>query len=129
MEATCRDLPLGGPSRVVLRKELGERRLSEVTITRDLTVLVLHGSGLTDLGAPLSLTKCEADQYETTRAWAKALRGWFPEADGFRYRPRHDKDAYAWVLFDDGPEATYARARGSLALTDLRLTFLTPPSR
>ncbi|NQW73554.1 MAG: RES family NAD+ phosphorylase, partial [Actinobacteria bacterium] len=71
------------------------------------------------MGAPLSLTKCDADQYELTRAWAHALRTWFPQVDGFQYRPRHDEDAFAWVLFDDGPSAPCARARGGgVALRD-----------
>lgn len=126
VETVCRDLPLGGAPRLVPRKELTGRCLSKVTIVRDLSVLVLHGAGLTHVGAPLSLTKCDADQYELTRAWAHALRTWFPQVDGFQYRPRHDEDAFAWVLFDDGPSAPCARARGSLACTGPEVDLLAP---
>ena len=126
VETVCRDLPLGGAPRIVPRKKLTGRRMSQVTVTRDLTVLVVHGAGLTHVGAGLWLTKSEADQYEITRAWANALRLWFPRVDGFQYRPRHDEDAFAWVLFDDGPTSPYARARGSLACEGPSVDLLDP---
>jgi hypothetical protein len=85
-----------------------------VEVVRDLQVLVLHGAALTQVGATLDLTKCEADQYEVTRAWAVALRSWFQQIDGFRYRPRHNEDRFAWVLFDDGADAENPRAHGAL---------------
>jgi hypothetical protein len=113
-ERLCRDLPHGGAARLVLKADVVGKRLSTVEVSRDLRVLVLHGAALTQVGATLDLTKCEADQYEITRAWAVALRTWFPDVDGFRYRPRHDEDRLAWVLFDDGETAPNPRARGAL---------------
>lgn len=109
-ETLCRDLPLGGPARLVPRSQLTGLRITTVEVARDLPVLVLHGAALAHVGAPLALTKCDADQYLTTRAWAAALRGWLPDVAGFVYRCRHDEDLRAWALFDDGPPSRRAHA-------------------
>ncbi len=109
-ETLCRDLPLGGPARLVPRSRLTGRRITTVEVARDLAVLVLHGAALTHVGAPLALTKCDADEYLVTREWAAGLRGWLPDVAGFVYRCRHDEDLRAWVLFDDGPPSRRAHA-------------------
>ena len=75
--------------------------MSRLTVARDLKVLSLHGPALTQVAAPLALTKCGADDYEITRAWAMALRRWVPRAQGFAYRPRHDEDGLTWVVFEE----------------------------
>ncbi len=98
-ETLCRDLPLTGRARLVPWTQVARRALTRMTVVRDVTVLRLHGPALTQVGAPLALTKCGAQEYETTRAWAKALRRWVPQAEGFAYRPRHDEDGLTWVLF------------------------------
>ena len=113
-ETLCRDLPVGGAARLVPRSRLAGRSISTVEVVRDLPVLVLHGAALTQVGAPLDLTKSSAGEYLRTRAWARALRGWLPDVAGFRYRSRHDEDLIAHVLFDDGPDAASPRARGPL---------------
>lgn len=102
-ETVCRDLPLNGAGRQVPRTLLAGRRLTSVELARDLQVLELHGADLTQVHAPLELTKCDAGQFVMTRRWAAALRTWVPKADGFRYRCRHDEDEFAVVLFDDQP--------------------------
>lgn len=83
-------------------------------MTRDLHVLALHGPALNHVGATLDLTRSEADQYVTTRIWARSFLSWLPEIAGFRYRPRHDEDAFAYVLVDEGPMAPAGRAHGGL---------------
>ena len=108
-ETLCRGLPLGGPARLVPRSLLTGRRIATVEVERDLPVLVLHGAALTHVGAPLGLTKCDADEYLVTRRWAATLR----DVAGFVYRSRHDEDLLAWVLFDDGLPAH--RAHGALS--------------
>ncbi len=116
-ETVCRDLPLGGAGRQVPRAVLAGRRLSSVALARDLHVLELHGADLTQVHAALELTKCDASEFVMTRRWAAALRTWVPEADGFRYRCRHDEDEFAVVLFDDPPPRTRAHD-GLVALPD-----------
>ena len=117
-ETLTRDLPLDGWARQVPRHRLGSRTLTTVVTNRDLPVLALHGAALTHVGSPLDLTKSATGEYLTTRAWAHALRTWLPEVAGFRYRCRHDEDLFADVLFDDGPTARHARARGALDALD-----------
>jgi hypothetical protein len=112
-ETLCRDLPLEGGARLVPRARLVGRRITSVEVVRDLRVLVLHGAALTQVGAGLWLTKCDAGQYEATRAWAARLLELLPDIDGFEYRCRHDEDRMAWALFDDGPHGI-GRAAGAL---------------
>lgn len=100
-ETLCRDLPLTGEARLVPWTRIAQRALSRLTVMRDVRVLSLHGPALTQVGAPLALTKCGAQEYETTRTWADALRRWVPQAQGFSYRPRHDEDGLTWVLFEE----------------------------
>ena len=114
-ETLCRDLPLGGAARLVPRARVLGRRVTSVRIERDLQVLQLRGAALTQVGAPLMLTKSDADHYEVCRRWAAHLRGWFPDVAGFEYRPRHDEDRLSWVLFDDGPPPEPPRARQALS--------------
>lgn len=126
-ETLCRDLPLDGAARLVPARLLAGRAVTPVATTRDLDVLVLHGPALAHVGAPLALTKCEADEYEVTRRWARALRAWSPAVGGFRYRPRHDEDGFAWVFFDDGPSAKEPRARGALRVCGTGLELDSEP--
>ncbi len=100
-ETLCRDLPLSGAARLVPWTRIAGRALTRLTVVRDVKVLSLHGPALTQVSAPLALTKSGAQSYETTRAWANALRRWVPRAEGFAYRPRHDEDGLTWVLFVD----------------------------
>ncbi len=103
-ETLCRDLPLTGQARLVPWTQIARRALTRLTVVRDVSVLSLHGPALTQVGAPLALTKSGAEEYETTRAWAKALRRWVPQAEGFAYRPRHDEDGLALVLLVEALE-------------------------
>jgi hypothetical protein len=113
-ETICRDLPLDGTPRFALWSSVIGRRLTTVEITRELRVLKLHGAQLTQVQAPLALTKCESDQYEVTRRWAARLLDWFPDIAGFQFRPRHDEDRMAWALCEDRPVTPHARATGAL---------------
>lgn len=115
-ETLMRDMPLDGQDRRLRSCDLvdPDRHLARVQVVRPLVVVDLCGPALNHLGAPLELTKCEAGQYGTTRLWAEAIRFWCPTAAGFVYRPRHDENTRAYVLFDDGPDAPHPRARGAL---------------
>lgn len=113
-ETVCRDLPFGGAARVVPAKLVQERLITTVDVTRDLPILALHGAHLTQVHAPLDLTKCDASQYEITREWAQRLREWLPAIAGLAYRARHDEDEIAWVLFQDRPPTSHPRAAGAL---------------
>lgn len=118
-ETICRDLPLDGTARLALWRSVTGRRLSSLEVTRELRVLKLHGAHLSQVGAPLALTKGESDQYEVTRRWAARLLEWFPDIAGFQFRPRHDEDRLVWALFQDHPQGAHPRAHRALrALND-----------
>lgn len=114
-EVIARDLPVDGPARLVPRALLRGRRLSSVTVTRDLRILVLHGAALSQVGADINLTKSGPDQYIYTREFAHRLLELLPTVDGFRYRCRHDEDRIAYVLFDQPTADGRHRARGALS--------------
>lgn len=116
-ETICRDLVPGLAPRMVPFARVRGRRLSSVHTTRDLRLLHLSGAAVTLVGATTALTGCDAAYYPVTRAWVATLLDWFPDIDGFAYRPRHDIDRIAYVLYagaagGDGP----ARAHASLAV-------------
>lgn len=115
-----RDTPSDGQDRRLRSCDLVDldRHLARVQVVRPLVVVDLCGPALNHLGAPLELTRCEAGQHGTTRLWAEAIRFWCPTAAGFVYRPRHDENTRAYVLFDDGPDAPHPRARGALVATN-----------
>lgn len=114
-EVIARDLPVDGPARLVPRALLRGRRLSSVTVTRDLRVLVLHGAALSQVGADLNLTKSGPDQYLHTREFAHRLLELLPAIGGFRYRCRHDEDRIAYALFDQPTADGRHRSPGALS--------------
>ena len=42
-----------------------------------------------------------ARQYGTTQRWSRAWNNWYPDADGIRYRSRHENEALNLCLFLD----------------------------
>ena len=106
-ETLCRDLPLGGSARIVPLRRVEGRVLTQLEVTRDMSVVSLHGPNLTQVGQDLWLTKSEPFDYVVTREWAAAIRRWLPRAEGFIYRCRHDEDLHAWVLFTGPAESVH----------------------
>jgi hypothetical protein len=119
-QSPCGDLPLDGSPRLGPARMLTARAATPVATTRDMEVLALHNPALAHVGAPRAVTKCEADEGDVTRRWARALRAWFPAVGGFRYRPRPNDDGFAWVFFDDGHGAKMPRRLRHRAGTGLR---------
>jgi hypothetical protein len=101
-------------ARLVPRATIVGRAISQLTTTEDLTLLSLCGRDLTLVGADLWLTKSDASEYLTTRAWAERLRAWCPDAAGFVWMARHDENRRAYALFSDRPPGV----RGMLQPSD-----------
>lgn len=99
-ETLCRDLPVTGSTRMVARKRLAGRLLSQITVTEPMTVIALHGPHLATVGQDTWLKSDPAD-YELTRIWAAALFAAAPSADGLLYRCRHNEDQFTWMLRTD----------------------------
>jgi len=101
-EVFIRDLPSGPvPPRLIPRAKLLDRMLSELRVDKPLSLVSLRGADLGHVGQDPWLTKCSALHYSETRAWAKAIRGWMPGAQGMVWRSFRDEDRFAYVLFAD----------------------------
>ena len=85
----------------VPRSFLANRMLSKLRVVKKLEVVKLHGNGLAKIGQDSWLTACDPNEYDDTREWSSCIRNWAPTACGFRWRPRHDNDRFAFVFFDD----------------------------
>ena len=120
-ETLLRDRPPSGHTFRIPAARLYAIRLSSLVVRHDLTLVRLHGSGLSAIGQDAWLTSCGADEYGRTRQWAAALRAWAPWAQGLEWRARHDDDRLAYVFFEDrcsdagfGVATTYACDRPGL---------------
>lgn len=100
-EALLRDIPFDDRGmRELPRAALERRCLSELVASEDLELVSLHGEGLSRLGQDAWLTRCDAAEYPQCREWGSAIIGWFPQARGLEWRPRHDDDGLAVCLYE-----------------------------
>lgn len=91
---------------IVNEQNIARTGIAWIRTDRPLDLVDLTGLGLHRIGQPDGwLTSCEAEDYPRTRFWAVALRDWAPDAVGFRWRPRHNNDEFAYVLFGDRVKA------------------------
>ena len=95
---------LRNPSRRVLdRTLLGTRALTTLRNRRPLSLVSLHGPGLSRAGATAEVTHGPA--YELARAWPVALWSHPAHPDGILYTSRHDDGELCAVLFDRAADA------------------------
>ncbi len=98
-ETYCRSLPLDDHLPRILRKaKLAGRVLSQVTVTDDVPVALVHGSHLAAIGQDTWLTKCDPVDYRTTRDWAAAILHGTDGVLGIKYRARNDEDKFSVVM-------------------------------
>lgn len=97
-ETLCRALPVTGRTRLVPRTLIAGKRLTRLTVTRTVPVIVLHGPHLAAVGQDTWLTASPPADYVLTRGWARALLDASDTAGGLVYRCRHDNDRFAWML-------------------------------
>jgi len=76
---------------------LWQRNLFEIEADHLLVLVDLTGSGLVKLGADAKLT---AGNYAKARRWARAIHEHPQQADGIRYRSRHDPNRLCCGFFD-----------------------------
>jgi hypothetical protein len=95
-------VPLRGPARAIRRSSLRPMVVSTLVARRDLRLAQLHGHGLRRFGVSRrDLIDCEADQYVTTRRWARALHGSAAHVDGLVWISRLHDTARSLMLFGD----------------------------
>jgi len=101
-EVMIRDLPSGpSPPRSMPRVKVRGLLLSELRVAQSLHLVSLRGADLGHVGQDAWLTKCSAEHYAETRAWAREIRRWLPGAHGMIWRSFRDEDRFAYVLFGD----------------------------
>ena len=102
-EALLRELPIDERGRRLLpRLRLGGLRIGWLRTTADLAITRLRsGRDLAAIGQDAWLTAGPASEYEMTRRWASAIRGWDKKAAGLTWRSRLEPDGTAYVLFSD----------------------------
>jgi len=102
-EALLRDLPLESGSRFLPRAAVAGRSLSRLVLSSEVTVVSLQsGKDFARLGQGDSwLVSCPSAEYAFTRRWARAIRSWSPEAEGFVWPSRRDPSKAAYVFFED----------------------------
>ena len=97
-ETFCRSLPLDDRTPRILRhRRLTGRVLSEVEVTADFPVALLHGRHLAAIGQDLWLTKCDPVDYVMTRRWAAAIVAG-TAVRGVKYRARNDEDRFSVIM-------------------------------
>lgn len=106
-EVLLRQVPTSATLRRVPRAGLRGKRLATLRAKADLQAVSLRGAGLSALGQDAWLTSCEAHEYESTRRWSDAIRGWAPDADGFEWRSRRNQELMSYIFFETscGPDA------------------------
>jgi hypothetical protein len=104
VETLMRDLPSERTARYIPFSQVQGRAISRLRLRRDVTLVLLRGRGLSELGQDRWLTSCEAVDYPTTRKWAAAIRAWVPDAGGFAWLDRlQDRFAYIFYRSRVGP--------------------------
>ena len=102
-EVLLRDLPLDERgARLLPRARLRNLRIGWLTTNRDLQLVDLRtGRDLAAIGQDTWLTTGPASDYELTRDWASAIRGWAPWCGGLTWRSHREPEGFAYVLFED----------------------------
>jgi RES domain len=82
---------------VILTSSLESKRLSTLSIQRDIKLVDLTGAGLTRIGADGRLT---TGSYQVSQAWSQALYRHPDQVDGIFYCSRHDPQKLCVALYE-----------------------------
>jgi len=102
-EVLLRDAPFSNlGARSVPSASLIDRYYVEIDLQDDLELLnLISVDALAQVGQGYWLTDCDGFDYMHTRFWTQTLRSWAPNVSGFVWRPRHNHEDLAVVLFKD----------------------------
>jgi RES domain len=95
-------IPDDRANRLVPLSALARRRLSGLTLTRDLTLVsLISGQDLAAVGQDFWLVSAYGTDYEETRRWGHWIRRQAPWAHGFVWESLRNRGGLAIVLFGD----------------------------
>jgi len=101
-ESVFHNVPVRGRGKSILRSTLRPMMVSTIAARRDLTLIQLHGYGLTRLGVSRAeLIDTDSRHYARAVAWASALHACLEGADGLVWVSRRFDTSFALVLFGD----------------------------
>lgn len=98
LEVIGRSLRPSTRPRIVRRTVLEGKVLSQVRVVQPIPVALLHGSHLHHIGQTTRLTKTPSRMYPITRLWSSAVLRGTADAQGLKYRSRHDEDQFCYLL-------------------------------
>jgi hypothetical protein len=103
METVFHDVPFAaGPKMLSKATHVAGKVYSQLALSRNLELIDLSAIPLRKLGiSRKDLIECDGTQYSQTRAWAVALHGQYPNAEGLAWTSRQADPARAFVLFGD----------------------------
>lgn len=108
---------------VIEARQLAEKYLATVEITRDVHLIPLEGSGARPLGEGIAVAigNCLASDYMITRGWATILLKTHPEADGIVWISRQEMKNSAVMIWKRGSEANAPlKVTAQVSFDDLR---------
>nr|WP_246205855.1 RES family NAD+ phosphorylase [Microvirga arsenatis] len=88
--------------RLVSQSEIDERHWTEFQTTRELRLAMMHGNGLSTMGATAIVT---SGGYPRSRAWSHAIWSHPDSVDGIAYQSKHDPERKCIALFDRAADA------------------------
>ncbi len=130
-EVLLRDTPFAATGvRVLSSSVLANRDLSRLRVDVELPVVdLVTAQSLAQVGQDYWLTDCDSFAYPHTRVWARAIRKWAPAVAGFVWRPRHNHEELAWVLFSDSSSPSRRPSTSGPLREESREEILTGPAR
>jgi hypothetical protein len=109
-ETLFHDIPVRGEGKRLLRARFDPFLVSSLACERPLTLVQLHGFGLSRIGVSRSeLIETEADGYAGTAKWARALHALDTRIDGLLWVSRQHDESHALVLFGDRVDRSLLR--------------------
>lgn len=113
-ETIFHNVPVRGPNRRVQHATVSGYVASFLETTRELRLVRLHSTGLRRLKVSrVELIESDADRYDETVLWAKALHAWTGRADGLLWVSRQDDTSKAIMLFGDRVDPTDLKVAAS----------------
>lgn len=99
-ETVFRFVPAAGPGKRIKQEALMPMVSCTLLPRRPLRLIQLRDAGLQKLGVTRAeMIESDVDQYPITRAWATALHGAVPDADGLIWTSRQHQASEAIMLF------------------------------
>lgn len=95
----------------VSSRQLTQRSLARIGVTRPVRLVDLTGSGLARLGTTAAVL---AGRHAPAQEWSRALWSHPELPDGIRYRARHDPSCICVAIFDRAEHLVQARDLGGL---------------